>query len=100
MRFGTFTYVVVLVGAGLAGTLVNVTRSADPGPDPLAGPPKVVTWADPDAADLSAELDAERAVVAARTRERVALAAALVRGERTLEEVADRFRELNAEVPA
>src|SRR5215217_2518769 len=100
MRFGSFTYVVVLFGAGLAGTLVNVTRSAEPGPDPLAGPPKVVTWADPHAADVSAELDAARAVVRARIGERVALAAALVRGERTLEDVAERFKELNAEVPA
>jgi hypothetical protein len=53
-------------------------------------------WADPDAADRYRELGDQTRQVTDRVTEKVALTEALVRGDRTLDDVAARFRELNA----
>jgi hypothetical protein len=96
MKFGVITYSAVLFGAGLVAAALAAAR---PVPGPGGEDPAAAVWADPEAVARTVALDAERGAVVSRIEEKEALAAALVRGERTLDDVADRFAELNGPAP-
>ena len=73
-------------------------------PPPVTGPgewepAEAVAWADPAGAALSRDLDARRRGIAERTLDKSDAALALARGELTLVQAADRFRQLIATDP-
>lgn len=87
----------LLVVVGVAAVLIAVRDSR---PAARSGPAWEVRgddrWADPDEARRAEDLSASQDEVTARVSEKLALIDQLIRGERTLDAVADRFRELNA----
>ena len=93
--------------AALAGAAVVAILLVQPRPtargdsrDAWCEPVEAVAWADADAADRYQDLDDRVRQAVGRNAEKAALVGALVRGERALGEVADRFRALNAASPA
>jgi hypothetical protein len=90
-----------LAGAAIAAALFVSFRPAARAEHRPAtwDPGEVPAWADPDDAERYEELEAHHQAVVARLSERCALVEAMVRGDRTLADVAARFRELNAESP-
>ena len=86
-----------LAGAAIAAViLVQARPAARADQQPSSWDPgETDAWADADAADRYRELDDQTRQVADRLTRKIALADSLARGERTLDEVATRFRELN-----
>jgi hypothetical protein len=62
-------------------------------------PAESVGWADPEEARRFRDLDAECRGARGRNQDKATLTEALVRGERTMEDVAAQFRKLNAGAP-
>jgi hypothetical protein len=87
-----------VVGSAAAMVVILVS----PPPSDGAGewePADVVGWADPAGARLSRDLDAARRGVAERTLDKSDVALGVARGELTLEQAAERFRQMNAARP-
>jgi hypothetical protein len=101
MKRIAWSHVAVLTAAGLVGALTVTARraAAELQADANRGRAGAIAWADPEAARLDGELDAGARAVTARIAEKLRLAEALIRGNRTPDDVAARFRELNAGAP-
>jgi hypothetical protein len=86
-----------LAGAAAVAVLFVLSRPAARADHPPAwwDTGKSDAWADADAAEWSRELGDRTRQVTDRVARKVALVESLVRGERTLDEVATRFREMN-----
>jgi hypothetical protein len=98
----------VLIGAlAVAGAALVLFAAPSRRPDgrPVPSAPawedaEAVAWADADQARIARELDAQCRDVAGRVVEKLSLTDQLIRGERTLGDVAARFRELDGPSPA
>jgi hypothetical protein len=99
LKWSVFAFPAAAAGAALLITVFAPRPCTSAPPSQSWEPGETVAWANPTEADRFRKLEGERLSALDRVQSRTDIAQALVRGDLSLDDAADRFQMLNRENP-